>query len=162
MTVFLCEPFRLEHRRLEGIKMRPGDHDKIAEGEELGIILPGLYLQKGIGAHDKKERLPLFKGAMIVGDGLDGIRRPLSFYLDVREGEGGVVGDGRFDHVPAVFGGDDGSISLMWRGGGQDKDYLAKLEHFPYLLGTAQVPQVDGIEGPPKQPDVPFSTLTRS
>ena len=73
LTVILCEPFRFEHRRLEGIEMRAGDHDKIAEGEELRIILPGFHLQEGIGTHDEKEPFPLFHSAMIVGDGLDGI-----------------------------------------------------------------------------------------
>jgi hypothetical protein len=161
ISLFL-EPLGHEHRCLQGIKMGPRDYDKVAHREELRVILPGFYFTEGIGPDDKKEPLPFSQVAMIVGDGLDGIRCPLPFYLHIREGEGWIIGNSQFDHIPAVLSGDDGAIQFMGGGGGQDEDYLTEIEGLPYLLGTAQMPQVDGIESPPEKPDSPLSFVRRS
>jgi hypothetical protein len=98
---------------------------------------------------------------MIVGDGLDGVRCPLSSYLHIREGEEWIIGNGQFDHIPAVFGGNDGAIQLVGWGSGQDEDHLAEMKGLPYLLGTAQMPQVDRIKGPSEKPDPSLVSLRR-
>ena len=153
-TLFLIlffEPFGGEHRRLQRIEIGTGDHDKVADREELRIVFPGLDLQEGICADDEKEPLTLFEVAMIVGDGLDGVGGTLSSYLYIGEGEAGVVGDCCLDHVPAVSRRDDGAIELMRWGGSQNEDHSAELECLMYLLGATKVAQMDGIKGPTKE-----------
>jgi hypothetical protein len=117
--------------------MRPRDYDEVTHREELRVIFPGLYFTEGIGPDDKKEFLPFLQVAMIVGDGLDGVRCPLPFYLHIREGKKRIVRNGQFDHIPAVLSGDDGAIQFMGGSGGQDEDYLTEIEGLLYLLGTA-------------------------
>jgi hypothetical protein len=156
------EPFGGEHRCLQGIEIGTRDHDKVAYGEELRIVLPGLDLQEGVGAHDKKEPLTFFEVAMVVGDSLDGVGCPLSSYLYVGEGEAGVAGDSYFDHVPAVSRGDDGAIKLVgWRCS-HDEDHPVELEGLMYFLGRAEMAQVDGIKGPTKEPYPPLLPFRRS
>jgi hypothetical protein len=49
------------------------------------------------------------------------------------------------------------------RGGSvQDEDHLAQMKGLRNLLGTAQVPQVDGVEGPPKEPYAPSCSFRKS
>ena len=124
-------------------------------------ILPGLDFTESVGPDDKKESLPFLQIAVIVGDGFDRVRRPIPFYFHIREGEGRIVGNGQFDHIPTVLGGDDRAIQFMGGGGCQDENHLVEMKSLQYLLGTAQMPQVDGIESPPKEPDAPLSFLRR-
>ena len=45
----------------------------------------------------------------------------------------------------------------MGRNGGRDEDDLIQLECLPDLFGTPEVTEMDGVEGPSKQPN--FSTF---
>ena len=84
-------------------------------------------------------------------DGVDGEGRAGAFDLHVRDRQPGVAFDGQLDHPQAVFRRGHPGAPLVRRDGGRDEEDLVQAKPLLHLQGRPQVPEVDRIEGSPKQ-----------
>ena len=109
-----------------------------------------MELVEGIEANDEGERGWL-KGRKKMADGVYrvGGAPPLELYRRGREER--VVSHGQLDHLQTMRRRGDVAATLMGRpGGGHEVDPVER-ERFAYLLGAAQMPEVNGIKGAAEQ-----------
>ena len=134
-------------------------HAEVTEREYRGIVLPRADLGERVGAENERERcvrLACLDGA----NGVDRVGRTLALDLAKIEREVRIPGDRELEHAAAVLDGGLRALRLVrWHGGKHELDAVER-QGLAHLERSAQVGEVDGIEGAAEEPDPCRQSLT--